>query len=205
MSIHDSRAYNLRHIGHHRAGDPKSKTAHSLLLSNCTAVEPYDNKVYPNTTPRALIISAYRNVQVTNFSAVGDGKFTAGQPAIAVQFMSENIMLNGINVTGFKNSQADIKIFGGANRGKKITLSNINIWNSSQNIGIAGGGGIYDFRIINANLQGQGTGNGLELYNNTAEIVGVNAERYKNSAFITNKAYKVVPTCLLYTSDAADE
>ncbi|WP_145464931.1 peptidase G2 autoproteolytic cleavage domain-containing protein [Staphylococcus saprophyticus] len=194
MSIHDSRAYNLRHIGHHRAGDPKSKTAHSLVLNNCTAIEPYDNKVYPNTTPRALIISAYRNVQVNNFSAVGDGKFTAGQPAIAVQFMSENIMLNGINVTGFKNSQADIKIFGGANRGKKITLSNINIWNSSQNIGIAGGGGIYDFRIINANLQGQGTGNGLELYNNTAEIIGVNAEKYTNSAFITNKAYKVVPT-----------
>src|SRR5699024_7107128 len=194
MSIHDSRAYNLRHIGHHRAGDPKSKTAHSLMLSNCTAVEPYDNKVYPNTTPRALIISAYRNVQVNNFSAVGDGKFTAGQPAIAVQFMSENIMLNNINVTGFKNSQADIKIFGGGNRGKKITLSNINIWNSSQNIGIAGGGRIYDFRIINANLQGQGTGNGIELYNNTAEIIGVNAENYKNSAFITNKAYKVVPT-----------
>lgn len=194
MSIHDSRAYNLRHIGHHRAGDPKSKTAHSLVLNNCTAIEPYDNKIYPNTTPRALIISAYRNVQVNNFSAVGDGKFTAGQPAIAVQFMSENIMLNGINVTGFKNSQADIKIFGGANRGKKITLSNINIWNSSQNIGIAGGGSIYDFRIINANLQGQGTGNGLELYNNTAEIIGVNAEKYTNSAFITNKAYKVVPT-----------
>ncbi|MFQ3853722.1 peptidase G2 autoproteolytic cleavage domain-containing protein [Staphylococcus sp. 2S1] len=194
MSIHDSRAYNFRHIGHHRAGDVKSKTAHSIVMTNCTAVEPYDNKVYPNTTPRALIISAYRNVQVNNFSAVGDGKFTAGQPAIAVQFMSENIMLNNINVTGFKNSQADIKIFGGGNRGKKITLSNINILSSSQNIGIAGGGGIYDFRIINANLQGQGTGNGLELYNNTAEIVGVNAENYKNSAFITNKAYKVVPT-----------
>lgn len=194
MSIHDSRAYNLRHIGHHRAGDPKSKTAHSLLLNNCTAVEPYDNKVYPNTTPRALIISAYRNVQVNNFSAVGDGKFTAGQPAIAVQFMSENIMLNNINVTGFKNSQADIKIFGGGNRGKKITLSNINIWNSSQNIGIAGGGRIYDFRIINANLQGQGSGNGIELYNNTAEIIGVNAEKYTNLALIAGKTYKVVPT-----------
>lgn len=196
MSIHDSRAYNLRHIGHHRAGDPKSKTAHSLVLNNCTAIEPYDNKVYPNTSPRALVISAYRNVQVNNFSAVGDGKFTAGMPAIAVQFMSENIMLNGINVTGFKNSQADIKVFGGGNRGKKITISNVNIWDSSQNRGIAGGGGIYDLRIINANLQGQGTGNGLELYNNTAEIVGVNAENYNNAAYITNKAYRVVPTAV---------
>ena len=194
MSIHDSRAYNLRHIGHHRAGDTKSKTAHSLMLNNCTAIEPYDNKVYPNTTPRALVIAAYRNVQVNNFSAVGDGKYTANMPVVAVQFMSSNIMLNNINITGFKNSQADIKIFGGANRGKKITLSNINIWNSSQNIGIAGGGGIYDLRIINANLQGQGTGNGLELYNNTAEIVGVNAENYNNAAYITKKPYKVVPT-----------
>lgn len=194
MSIHDSRAYNFRHIGHHRAGDVKSKTAHSIVLNNSTAVEPYDNKVYPNTTPRALIISAYRNVQVNNFSAVGDGRFTAGQPAIAVQFMSENIMLNGINVTGFKNSEADIKIFGGGNRGKKITLSNINIWNSSQNIGIAGGGRIYDFRIINANLQGQGTGTGLELYNNTSEIIAVNAENYAKPARITERDYKVVPT-----------
>ena len=196
MSIHDSRSYNLRHIGHHRAGDPKSKTAHSLLLNNCTAIEPYDNKVYPNTTPRALVISAYRNVQVNNFSAVGDGKYTANMPVVAVQFMSSNIMLNNINITGFKNSMADIKVFGGANRGKKITISNVNIWNSSQNRGIAGGGGIYDLRIINANLQGQGTGNGLELYNNTAEVVGVNAENYNNAAYITKKPYKVVPTAV---------
>ncbi|OHS43423.1 peptidase G2 autoproteolytic cleavage domain-containing protein [Staphylococcus sp. HMSC65H10] len=194
MSISDSRSYNIRHIGHHRAGDPKSKTAHSVIVTSSSSITPYDNKVYPNTSPRALVISGYTNVQVDGFTAVGDGRYTAGMPAIAVQFMSNNIMLNNINITGFKNSQADIKIFGGANRGKKITLSNINIWNSSQNIGIAGGGGIYDFRIINANLQGQGTGNGLELYNNTAEIVGVNAENYNNAAYITNKAYKVVPT-----------
>ncbi|WP_210133672.1 peptidase G2 autoproteolytic cleavage domain-containing protein [Staphylococcus sp. GDY8P131P] len=196
MSIKDSRAYNIRHIGHHRAGDPISKTAHSVILNNCSAITPYDNKVYPGTTPRALVISGYRNVQVNGYTAVGDGTYTANMPVVAVQFMSNNIMLNNINITGFKNSQADIKVFGGGNRGKKITISNVNIWNSSQNRGIAGGGGIYDLRIINANLQGQGTGNGLELYNNTAEIVGVNAENYNNAAYITNKAYRVVPTAV---------
>lgn len=194
MSIHDSRAYNLRHIGHHRAGDPKSKTAHSLMLSNCTAIEPYDNKVYPNTTPRALVISAYRNVQVNNFSAVGDGRYTANQPVVVAQFMSENVMFNGLNITGFKQASADVKLFGGGNRGKKFSISNVNIWNSSANVGIAGGGGLYDIKIVNGNLQGQGTGNGLELYNNTAEVIGVNASDYKNAAMITNKAYKVVPT-----------
>lgn len=196
MSIHDSRAYNFRHIGHHRAGDPKSKTAHSIVLSNSTAIEPYDNKVYPNTSPRALIISAYRNVQVNNFSAVGDGKYIANQPVIAAQFMSENIMFNGINITGFKQASADIKLFGGGNRGKKFSISNVNIWNSSSNVGIAGGGRLYDIKIVNCNLQGQGTGNGLELYNNTAEVIGVNASGYENAAMITNKAYSAVPTAL---------
>ena len=196
MSIHDSRAYNLRHIGHHRAGDTKSKTAHSLMLNNCTAIEPYDNKVYPNTTPRALVIAAYRNVQINNFSAVGDGKFTANQPVIAVQFMAENVMFNNINVTGFKNASTDIKLFGGKNRGKKFTVTNANIWNSSQNIGIAGGAGLYDIRIINANIQGQGTGNGIELYNHTAEIIGCHADNYKNPTVIGGKEYATVPTFL---------
>ena len=196
MSIKDSRSYNIRHIGHHRAGDPISKTAHSVVMNNCSSITPYDNKVYPNTTPRALVISGYRNVQVNGYTAVGDGTYTANMPVVAVQFMSNNIMLNNINITGFKNSQADIKVFGGSNRGKKITISNVNIWNSSANRGIAGGGGIYDLRIINANLQGQGTGNGLELYNNTAEVIGVNAENYNNAAYITNKAYRVVPTAV---------
>lgn len=196
MSIHDSRAYNLRHIGHHRAGDTKSKTAHSLMLNNCTAIEPYDNKVYPNTSPRALVIAAYRNVQINNFSAVGDGKFTANQPVIAVQFMAENVMFNGINVTGFKNASTDIKLFGGKNRGKKFTVTNANIWNSSQNIGIAGGAGLYDIRIINANIQGQGTGNGIELYNHTAEIIGCHADNYKNPAVIGGNPYSTVPTFL---------
>ena len=196
MSIHDSRAYNLRHIGHHRAGDPKSKTAHSLMLNNCTAIEPYDNKVYPNTTPRALVIAAYRNVQINNFSAVGDGKFTANQPVIAVQFMAENVMFNNINVTGFKNASTDIKLFGGKNRGKKFTITNANIWNSSQNIGIAGGAGLYDIRVINANIQGQGTGNGIELYNHTAEIIGCHADNYKNPAVIGGNPYSTVPTFL---------
>src|SRR5699024_1073852 len=136
------------------------------------------------------------NVQINNFSAVGDGKFTANQPVIAVQFMAENVMFNGINVTGFKNASTDIKLFGGKNRGKKFTVTNANIWNSSQNIGIAGGAGLYEIRFINANIQGQGTGNGIELYNHTAEITGCHADNYKNPTVIGGKEYATVPTFL---------
>lgn len=77
LSIEDTRAYNIRHIGHHRAKtDAKSKTAYDVSLNNCVALRPKYNGVYPGTTPRALLISAYKNVSVNNFTAIGDSDFS---------------------------------------------------------------------------------------------------------------------------------
>lgn len=195
ISCNDTRSYVLRHIGHHRAEtEPKTKTANDVMLNNCVALNPKRTDVYPGWSTRALSISAFRNVSVNNFTAISDGTADAGQPAIVVQFMAENIQLNNINVSGFKNASADIKVLGGTNRPKKITLSNINIRNSSNNIGIAGGAKVYDIKIIGANLIGNGQGNAIEMYNRTAHIVGVTAEGYTNGAKIIDKLYKVPPT-----------
>ena len=168
------------------------------------ALRPKYNGVYPGTTPRALLISAYKNVSVNNFTAIGDsdfsklanGKTDSNLPAIAVQFMSENVILNNITVTGFTTAGQDIKFFGGDNRGERFILSNVNIYNSSPKVGIASGGGIYDLKIINGNLKGRGTGNGIETYNNTTMISGVTADSYTNAAVIANEKYKTVPTVL---------
>lgn len=203
LSISDTRSYNIRHIGHHRAKtDPKSKTAYDVVLNNCVALYPIANGVYPGATPRALLISAYRNVAVNNFTAIGnsdfskldDGKTDKNMPVIAVQFMAENVILNNINISGFKTAGQDIKFFGGDNRGSKFIVNNVNIISSSPKVGIAGGGGIYDLKITNCNLKGNGTGNGIELYNNTSVLSGVTAEGYKNAAVIANESYSVVPT-----------
>ncbi|MGX0626972.1 peptidase G2 autoproteolytic cleavage domain-containing protein [Staphylococcus haemolyticus] len=205
LSIEDTRAYNIRHIGHHRAKtDAKSKTAYDVSLNNCVALRPKYNGVYPGTTPRALLISAYKNVSVNNFTAIGDsdfsklanGKTDSNLPAIAVQFMAENVILNNITVTGFTTAGQDIKFFGGDNRGERFILSNVNIYNSSPKVGIASGGGIYDLKIINGNLKGRGTGNGIETYNNTTMISGITADDYSNAAVIANEKYKTVPTVL---------
>ena len=194
-SNEDTRSYVLRHIGHHRAEtDPKTKTANNVVLNNCVAMNPTRTDVYPGWTTRALTISAYRNVSINNFTAISNGKADAGNPAIVVQFMAENIQLNNINVSGFKSASADIKVLGGVNRPKKITLSNINIRESSNNIGIAGGAKVYDIKILGANLIGNGTGNAIEMYNRTAHIVGVTAEGYTNGAKIIDKIYKTPPT-----------
>ncbi|WP_426393353.1 peptidase G2 autoproteolytic cleavage domain-containing protein [Mammaliicoccus sciuri] len=195
ISNNDTRSYVLRHIRHHRAEtDPKTKTANDVMLNNCVALNPKRTDVYPGWSTRALSISAFRNVSVNNFTAISDGTADAGQPAIVVQFMAENIQLNNINVSGFKNASADIKVLGGTNRPKKITLSNINIRNSSNNIGIAGGAKVYDLKIMGANLIGNGRGNAIEMYNRTAHIVGVTAEGYTNGAKIIDKIFKTPPT-----------
>ncbi|WP_204190629.1 MULTISPECIES: peptidase G2 autoproteolytic cleavage domain-containing protein [unclassified Staphylococcus] len=194
-SNEDTRSYVLRHIGHHRAAtDSKTKTASNVVLNNCVAMNPTRTDVYPGWTTRALTISAYRNVSVNNFTAISNGTADAGNPAIVVQFMAENIQLNNINVSGFKSASADIKVIGGVNRPKKITMSNINIRNSSNNIGIAGGAKVYDIKILGANLIGNGQGNAIEMYNRAQHIVGVTAEGYTNGAKIIDKLYKVPPT-----------
>lgn len=196
ISINDNRSYNIRHIGHHTAKDVQSKTAYDVMLNNCTAATPYKNDVYPGSTPRAMVISAYRNVQINNFTAIGDGRFQAGMPAIAIQYRSENVTFNGLNIRGFKNASTDVQIFGGGNRPKKVTISNFNIIDSSANQGIANGSSVYDTKIIGGNMQGQGTGTAIFSYNNNTEIIGVNAEGYTNQAKLAGRLYKIMPTAL---------
>ncbi|OIJ29057.1 peptidase G2 autoproteolytic cleavage domain-containing protein [Staphylococcus sp. LCT-H4] len=196
ISYKDNRSYVVRHIAHHVATDPKSKTAKDVMFNNIVSLYPTVNGVYEGWSPRAMVICAYENVSVNNFTAIGDGTFTAGYPAIAVQYRAENVQLHNINVRGFKTASADIKIYGGDNRPKKVTFSNINIHSSSNNIGIAGGAGVYDTKIIGANLIGNGTGNAIESYNSTMTIIGVQHEGYTNGALIMNKAYKDVPSAL---------
>lgn len=202
LDIGSTRAYNIRHIGHHRSTDTKTKTAFSVSLSNCMSLNPKYNGVYPNTTARAMVISAYTNVLVSNFTAIGDSDFAKkadgtkdmNMPAIAVQFMAQNVVLNGINVTGFKDAGADIRFFGGSNRGENYVLSNFNIYNSSNAIGVASGSGVYRLKLSNGNILGNGSGIGVRLTNNNSSIHGVSANGYDTIAQIAGRKYSVVPT-----------
>ena len=101
--------------------------------------------------------------------------------------MSENISLNNINVRNFKNAEVDIRLFGGDNRPSRVSLNNINIWNSSNNIGIGVGSKIYDTKITNCNLHGNGSGIGLRLTNNHAMISGITANNYSTPAWIAGE------------------
>lgn len=197
LSIEENRSYQIRHLEHHRPkeNDPISKTAHGVILSNLIALHPYQNGVNKgNVTSKALVISAYDNVIVSNFTAIGDGRFTPGTPAIAVQFSARNVKLDNINISGFKNASSDIKIYGRNNSKDHISLSNINIIDSSVNYGIIGGAGLHQTNIHNINLQGSGKGIGLLLYNHSTSLVGAKITGYEYPAKISNKLFDSPPT-----------
>ena len=197
LSIEENRSYQVRHLEHHRPkeNDPISKTAHGVILSNLIALHPYQNGVNKgNVTSKALVINAYDNVIVSNFTAIGDGRFTPGTPAIAVQFSARNVKLDNINISGFKNASSDIKIYGRNNSKDHISLSNINIADSSVNYGIVGGAGLHQTNIHNINLQGSGKGIGLLLYNNSASLLGAKITGYKYPAKIAKQLFDFPPT-----------
>ena len=197
LSIEENRSYQIRHLEHHRPkeNDPISKTAHGVILSNLIALYPYQNGVNKgNVTSKALVINAYDNVIVSNFTAIGDGRFTPGTPAIAVQFSARNVKLDNINISGFKNASSDIKIYGRNNSKDHISLSNINIADSSVNYGIVGGAGLHQTSIHNINLQGSGKGIGLLLYNNSTSLIGTKITGYEYPAKIAKKLFDFPPT-----------
>ncbi|MBT2615336.1 MULTISPECIES: peptidase G2 autoproteolytic cleavage domain-containing protein [unclassified Bacillus (in: firmicutes)] len=191
VSYRDVRSYDFRHIGHHAATDPVSTTAFDINVTNCTAIEPIFNGLYEGLTPRALAISAYQNVAVSGFTAIGDPNYDyQNNPVIAIQYKSRNIGLHNINIRGFKKASTDIRLFGGDQNTDYINISNIQILNSAKE-GIGIGGAIYHVNISNVNMINDGSGEtGLISVNSQDSITGVFAEGYANAAMIAGNIYK---------------
>lgn len=102
LSVHDNRAFNFRHIGHHKGNDPESKTAYNIKAMNLVAMAPIFTSLYEGSTPRAMVISAYRNVVVNEFTVLGDPTYDfEGHPVIAIQYRAKQVLLNKIYIDGF--------------------------------------------------------------------------------------------------------
>ncbi|MFO6498558.1 peptidase G2 autoproteolytic cleavage domain-containing protein [Bacillus sp. z60-11] len=194
ISFRDVRAYDLRHIGHHLAADPESTTAYDVTLTDCTAIEPVFNDMYAGLSPRALVVSAYKNVQINGFTAIGDPNYDyKNNPAVAFQYKCRNITVNGIKIRGFKKAAMDIRVFGGAQKADHVKISNIDIRESApQGIGL--GGGVYSVSLISGSLIGSNGTYGITSPNNQALILGIMTEGYKVPAMLAKKNYPFVPT-----------
>ncbi|MFT9599742.1 glycosyl hydrolase family 28-related protein [Mesobacillus sp.] len=126
LSVNDNRSYNFRHIGHHKENDPESKTAINIRAANIISYKPVHTELYTNSSPRAMVVSAYKNVAVNHFTAIGDPAYDyGGEPAIAIQYRSRNVILKNVAMSGFTNAGSDIKVFGGSNRADNVKIRNV--------------------------------------------------------------------------------
>lgn len=194
-SLNDIRSFDFRHIGHHSSTDPLSTTARNINVVNCFAIKPIYNPLYAALSPRALVISAFVNVNITNFHAIGDPSYDyKNTPAIAFQYKSRNINISNITVKDFRTANADICIYGGAQKADFISISNVSIFESAP-IGIKVGSGVENVNIINGNLIGRNAAGSIGVYcsNNQTNINSINIEKYTTPSEMAGNKYTFVP------------
>lgn len=135
ISVNDNRSYNFRHIGHHKSTDTESKSAYNIMAVNLAAIKPIFTDLYKYSTPRGLVVSAYKNVVINHFTLIGDPDYDYnGHPVMAIQFRARNVVLNNLSLKGFKSASTDIKIYGGQNRADSVCINNVSVLDSAPKI-----------------------------------------------------------------------
>ncbi|SDM60095.1 glycosyl hydrolase family 28-related protein [Bacillus sp. OK048] len=132
ISVNDNRSYNFRHIGHHKSTDTESKSAYNITAVNLVAIAPIFTDLYKYSTPRGLVVSAYKNVVINHFTLIGDPNYDYnGNPVLAVQYRARNVVLKNILIKDFKSGSAGIKVYGGKNKADSVTICNLEIRDST--------------------------------------------------------------------------
>lgn len=135
ISVNDNRSYNFRHIGHHKSTDTESKSAYNITAVNLAAIRPIFTDLYKYSTPRGLVVSAYKNVVINHFTLIGDPDYDyKSNPVIAIQYRARNVVLNNLSLKGFKSASTDIKIYGGVNRADSVFINNVSVLDSAPKI-----------------------------------------------------------------------
>jgi hypothetical protein len=147
ISVNDNRAYNFRHIGHHKSTDRESQSAYNITAVNLAAIKPIFTDLYKESKPRGLVVSGYKNVVVNQFTLIGDPDYDYRRiPIIAIQYRARNVVLNNISVKDFKSASTAIKVYGGENRADSISINHVEVRDSALKA-IDIGKDVQDIRI----------------------------------------------------------
>ncbi|WP_110929665.1 glycosyl hydrolase family 28-related protein [Bacillus massiliglaciei] len=192
LSVHDNRSFNFRHIGHHKDTDPESLTAYNIKASNLVAIAPVYTELYKESAPRALVISAYSNVVINHFMAIGDTEYNyQGQPIIAVQYKSRNVTLSNVTVKDFSHAETDIKIFGGSQPADYIFLTNITCQESSPEA-VYVGKEVQNISVRGLRAERSGGKYAIHTAKDDLDIHGVQARGYKSPISIAKNSSKEI-------------
>ncbi|WP_309087997.1 glycosyl hydrolase family 28-related protein [Domibacillus sp.] len=125
LSENDNRSFNFRHIGHHTAEDPDSKTARFITATRIVSIRPVYTELYTVSKPRVLTVSAYRHVVVNGLRAVGDPAYDyKNLPVAGIQYKAKYVHIRDIEMRDFATAGAALKVFGGDNRADYVTIEN---------------------------------------------------------------------------------
>ncbi|WP_422123079.1 glycosyl hydrolase family 28-related protein [Planococcus sp. X10-3] len=149
LSVNDNRAFNFRHIGHHHPGDAESRSAFNISAQKLVAIHPVRSELYRNSSPRALVVSGYRNVAVNQFLFAGDpGYDYKNQPVASIQFRAQNVALANGHIQGFGSCSTDLSVATGQKNVRHVLLRNIISRNSSP-MGIDCGQDVSSIKMEN--------------------------------------------------------
>ncbi|MGC8229251.1 glycosyl hydrolase family 28-related protein [Pseudobacillus badius] len=179
LSVNDNRSFNFRHIGHHSADDPESLTAYNITASRIVAVAPIRTALYRDSKPRALVVSAYKNVVINRFAAVGDPVYNYNkQPVIAIQYRARNVHLHNLHIKDFRTAGVDIKVFGGAQKADDVHMKNVVIEQSAKT-GILIGAGVKQATVENLRAKVTGGTCGCQAETSSAILKNIVAHGYE--------------------------
>lgn len=180
ISVNDNRSYNFRHIGHHKETDPESKTAINIRASNLVSFKPIYTDLYANSSPRALVVSAYKNVAINHFTVIGDPQYDYGEePVIAIQYRSRNVILNHLHISGFTKASHDLKVFGGGNHADHVSIRNLYVRHSAPKA-IHIGRGIEEAAIEKVFADAVNGTTVVEIASDNVQVAGIEARGYKS-------------------------
>lgn len=108
-SQNDNRAYNFRHIGHHRNNDQYSQSAYSIRATYLVADSPQKTELYAGSTPRALVVSAYQKVAVHQFMAIETNN-EKNPIAISIQYRANEVRLKKLTLKGYERSRKAVRV-----------------------------------------------------------------------------------------------
>ncbi|KAB7709149.1 pectate lyase [Bacillus aerolatus] len=179
LSVNDNRSFNFRHIGHHSASDAESLTAYNITAARIVSLAPIRTDLYRDSHPRALVVSAYKNVVVNHFAVIGDREYDyEKQPVIAIQYRARNVHLNHIQMKHFNKAGVDIKVFGGEQKADDVHIKNVVIEHSAKR-GILIGAGIEKASVQHVQATGQGGTCGCQSDTPQAVLGDIVAKGYK--------------------------
>lgn len=161
--------FNPRHLGHHLATEPITN-GNNVTLNNCFCINPKVKSGIP-LDAQALQISAFKNVVVNNFTAIGnENSISNSRPVITCQYKANNVTFNNLTINGFKASE-DLYIVGATQKADNIVINGYNS-DTKSNRGIVTGSEITNVTLRDINISGSNAEGqiGIRTYSNGVNI-----------------------------------